>query len=258
MKNLVIAALLCTGLVQLGTGCVIVGDDGEDPPPPPPPPPPPGDSGFSVAWILLGDLTPDDTEDPLVEIECESPTDLIQVVSDPDPNFDGDEIVDRYDCIDGVGETAALDPGVYDVWVELRTQDGSQLLAQSDVEPAVALGEEEVVELDFTFPVDYGTFSLRWDVQDNGAPSDCEAVDSAGVSVVSTLVGEEQTFFDDIFDCDSFAGESNPIPLGRYTLSTALLDANEDPLLTAEAEEISLDFGNQNVDIGTIVFDLSE
>lgn len=254
MKNLVIAALLCTGLVQLGTGCVIVGDDGDDPPPPPPPP----DSAFSVAWTLLGDLTPDDTEDPLEEIECESPTDLIQIVSDPDPNFDGDETIDKYDCIDGVRETGPLPPGIYDVWVELRTEDGSELLAISDVEPGVALGEGEVVELNFTFPVDYGTFSLRWDVQENGAPSDCETVDSAGVSVVSTLVGDANTFFDDIFDCDSFAGESNPIPLGRYTLSTALLDANEDPLLTAEAREISLDFGNETEDLGTIVFDLAE
>jgi len=259
MKNLVIAGLLWTGLVQLGTGCIIVGDDE----PPPPPPPPPTEGVFSVAWTLLGDVT-DDGEVNLVDVECDSPTDLLQVVSDPTPGADGDEIVDKFNCGDGVHDTAPLPADVYDVWVELRDpNDETILLAESDVQVGVALGGGDIVDLDFEFPIDHGVFTLRWTVEENGAPSSCGNVGATEVSLLSTLVGDAGTSFDDLFTCEDSGGESGFTPLGTYTLVTTLLDGGADPgpeddipLAMSQAREVTLDYGNEIEDLGSFVFDI--
>lgn len=276
MKNLVLVTLICGGVAQLGTGCIIVGDDdGNNPPPPPPdanePPPdaepPPGPGEFLVAWTLLGGDPVDGVQG---EVTCPPNGVDIKITADPDPGVADDEDIYLYDCAVGAGPADGLPPGTYDIWIELLDADGT-LVAQSDIELGVVLDFDEQIPLDFAFSVDSGTFGIAWIVLANGAPSTCEDIGANGMSLLLTVADNQELSDDFIFDCSAGKGESDPLPLFvdsvavSYVASLSLIDVGADPIdpgddtvfkVLEPVTDLKLDYGNDYVDLGTVTFDV--
>ena len=271
MKKLVFATLLCGSVAQLG-GCIIVGDDSGDNPPPPPPPdandtqpdaslPPPGPGAFLVTWTLLGGEPVDDVQS---EVSCRPDTPDIRITADPDPNVPDDEDIYLYDCSLGGGPADELPAGTYDVWVDLLDADGN-MIAQSDAKLGVPLDFDEEVELDFVFSIDRGTFGVAWEILENGAPSSCDAVGATDVSLLLTVADNQELSDDYLLDCADGKGESGPLPLFDYVASLALVDVGPDPqdpsddIVFDQLEPITnltLEYGNDFVDLGTVTFDV--
>jgi hypothetical protein len=262
MKNLVLTTLLCGSVAQLG-GCIIVGDDDGDPPPTPPdanepppdaePPPPPGPGAFLVTWTLLGG---DVVEGVQAEVTCPPDAPDIRITADPDPAVDGDEDIYLYECGLGGGPADKLPPGTYDVWVELLDADGT-LVAQSDIEEGLVLDFDDALPLDFEFSVDAGKFAFTWTITDGGAPSTCEAIGAEDVGLLLTVAGT--TFADDfLFSCEAGQGVTDPLPIAdAYVGDIDLLDNSTSPptvLGSADAANMTLDYGNHFNDLGNFVF----
>jgi hypothetical protein len=259
MKNLVLTSLFIGGLVQLATGCVIVGDDSPDNPPPPPPPPdamppppPPGPGAFDVAWTLLGG-------EAQAEVTCPPDVAGVDVIVDPDPGVDGDEIATTFDCSAG-GGLVEFDSGTYDLWVELFDANGD-LVAQSDIVLDVALGADQTVPLDFSFSVDRGQFDLSWTITENGQPSTCDAVQADDVSLLLTIADSTEAF-DFLFTCADGKATTDPLPLLDYVGIATLLDSGADPNDPADdivlgdslPRNVSLLYGNEYADLGNFEF----
>lgn len=255
MKNLVLTTLICGGLAQLG-GCIIVSDDdGGNPPPPPdamPPPPPdapPPEPGvFFVSWTLLGG-------DAQESVQCPPDTDII-ITADRDPEVDGDEEIYLYDCVAGEGAADTLDVGVYDLSLELVDADGI-LVAQSDILEAQTLSLGVDVEIAFTFSVDHGRFALKWLITENGVETTCDDIGADDVELALTVAGT--TFAEEFpFPCADGFGVTDPLPIEfDYVGSVSLLDTAvdpPDPLATAPAENLSLDYGNHFKELPEIEF----
>jgi hypothetical protein len=251
MKNLVLGTLLSGVVAQLGTGCIIVGDDGGDPNPPGP-----GPGAFLVTWTLLGGSAQGEVTCPPNGVE-------MRIVTDSNGEAAGGQTFFRYDCVDGAGDADPLDPGVYDVWVELL-DEGENLVAQSDIQTGLTLDYDEAVPLDFEFSVDRGVFGLTWTVLDNGAPAAaCADVGATDVTLLVTLAGTAEG--DDFYlDCDAGQGTSGPLPLGDYVGIVNLVDIGPDPddagddivLGDSQPRNISLDYGNHFNDLGNFTFDV--
>lgn len=254
MKKLVLATLLCGGVAQALTGCIIVSDDGSDPDPPRPRPdaslpPPPEPGEFLVSWYLVAG----DDEEPAT---CPPGASYVNVYADPDPGVANDHFTYQYDCIDGEGLAYELDAGVYDVWVELYDANDN-LVAVSDLEAEEALALDQQVPLDFTFSVNRARFGLSWQIEyPDGELTSCEDAGGETVSVLSTLADDSGTGFDMLFNCRDFDGVTDPMPLGPYVVVTYLLDAVEDVLGESLDRNESLDYGNQIKDLGVFVFEL--
>ena len=139
----------------------------------------------------------------------------------------GQPVIDLFDCAAMTGVTAPLDPGVYQVWVAITNDAGTQTYAQS-LSAIVDLTDSDKT---FTAAIlnDGGYFSLTWDLVDaaNGnAPLTCSQVTGLdGVGVVSTSVANQNNFFDDKFTCDNHYGVTGGLLAGAYTVA---VDAFED------------------------------
>ena len=260
MKNLVLATLLCSGMAQLGTGCLIVGDDDNNNPPPPPPPdameapdaepPPPPETGdIQVTWTLLAGDAQEAVPCPPYGVD-------IVVIADPDPEVSGDEAPFMFDCVAGEGLAVELDPAIYDVWVELLDADGN-LIAQSDIQEEVPLNPNQQVDLEFIFSLDRGRFAFTWTIIDGGQPATCQDVGAEEVGLLLTVAGT--TFADDyLFSCEAGEGVTDPLPIAdEYVGDIDLLDNSTSPptvLGSADAANMTLDYGNHFNDLGNFQF----
>lgn len=255
MKNLVLTSLVCGVVAQLGTACVIVADDDNNNPPPPPdaaPPPPPdaappGPGEFEVTWTLLAGEAQSAVPCPPAVID-------IRITADPNPDVANDEDIYLYDCTDEVGYADGLPPGIYDVWVDLLDEDGN-LLAQSDIEAGVDLDFDERILLDFRFSYDRARFALTWTIFDNDVASTCEGVGGEDVSLLLTVAGTTEAD-DFIFSCVAGQGVSNPLAIADdYVGKVSLLDGDNLVIDDADAENLTLEWGNQIKDLGNFVFE---
>ncbi|GAB4539357.1 MAG: hypothetical protein Tsb0020_53130 [Haliangiales bacterium] len=262
---------LAAGLAVLLGGCIIVsGDDDVDGPvirpdayvplPPDAAPAPLPDAyvpefgDLLVEWTLVSGL------DEVVLDACPDGTLDARVIMDPDPDPEsvGDEIYELYDCDDFGGVTLPIEPGVYDVVVQVGVFDSDgelvELHAQSDV-TTITSDYDTTTELSFLFSVDYADVALSWDVFLNGQLSTCDELAAAGVAVQSTPVGDMGTLFDTTIVCSEGAGVTDPMPLGEYTIAVQLVDIDDFGLPGHEAEtfpNVILDYGNEHEDLGDV------
>ena len=71
-----------------------------------------------------------------------------------------------------------------------------------------------------------GSFSLTWSIVVDGRAGTCAEVGATTVEVISTPVGSGPgSGFSDKFSCTSFAGATDPLPAGDYTVVVKLLSA---------------------------------
>lgn len=164
----------------------------------------------------------------------------------------GQPIIDLFDCDDNTGVTAPLDPGVYQVWVEITSAGGSSVYAKS-ISAIVDLTTQ-----DQTFSAsilnDGGYFALSWHLTGGGADVTCaQATEVAGVGVIATEVANQNNFTDDQFDCDAYYGITGGLLAGTYTVSVSAFDSGNAAVGTAPAltNEV-IGAQNQLTDLGDI------
>lgn len=226
MNKLAISALMVGGLLQ-ATGCIITTDDGGS------------EAAFlDVAW----------TVDPGCPGGGAAQVVALNKVTNQ-------TVTNVYDCIDGAGVTNPIALGDYDVWVEIRSNDLTTLFAQS-LAVAVTVdidGETAIVDLP-SFPLDDGFFAFTWNLTDAaGAPLTCAAAGSGGMRIGATLADTTQAEFN-IYDCDAGEGVTNPLGVGLYTFVVDVMDLNDASIQSSAAEEATISFGNELVDLGNFEF----
>lgn len=236
MKKLVFASLLCGILAQVGTGCIVSSN--------------PADGYFDVAWILT------EGADNTAIQGCGDGVTAEVVAEDI---VTSQQYIDLFDCVDGSGITSAIPAGDYDVWVNVYNGtdvSSSNLIAQSGFQRTSILDGETVV-LDLSFPAG-GFFELSWTIEDELGPgAACADVAADGVSVLSTLVGPN-TAIDDVFDCSAMSAITPQMLLGEYVVSVSLLDGEQSLNQVSTADPVTLQFGNEVVDLGIFDFVLTQ
>lgn len=237
MKKLVFAALLCGGIAQLGTGCIITSSGPDDPIY--------YDGTISASWNLV-------SGDANTLVGCPDGATTIEVITENVAN--GNQIVDQFDCINGGGVIERA-PGTYDIWTRLTDDTALLTYAQSTL---ITVSVEAGVDTpaDFTFSIDRGSFYLTWDIAYAGDPTGCDIADIGDVSVTSTVVGDPGTFYDDVAPCAQYEFTTPGLPLDSYVVSVALLDAaNEFAVYVADPVEADIEYGNHFNDLGNFTLD---
>jgi hypothetical protein len=233
MKKLAFAALLCGGIAQMGTGCVITSDD----------PIVIYDGTITASWSLVaGDAnTPE---------YCPDGTTMEVITEDAS----GYQIIDKFYCADGGGVIERA-PGVYDVWTRLTDDTSFFTYAMStSVQVGVEQGADRPIE--FTFSVDRGSFYFGWEIVYGNELSDCNEPGIGNLGVATTVVNDPNTFYDDEAFCDDYRFTVPGLPLGDYVVSVALLDENDNlAVYTAEPVEASIEYGNHFNDLGIFILD---
>ena len=273
MKHWIVAALLLGGLTLTGTGCVIYEDDE------------PSDSdgdGISDA----NDNCPNapnsaqaDADGDGIGTECDPgyfavswflrSGDANELVSCPDDHTiqvvsieqSGSQLVDLFDCVGGSnssssGLTNDLPDGTYSIYINLMSPD-DELVAQSALVEDVVLDGNRigVVDLDFEFSIDRGSFGLTWTLTEGDVERTCSEVSADKVAVNSIIVGTNQAF-DDNFACADGQAITPTLPIGSYTIAVSLHDG--ETLLDESLErQADIEFGNHFHDLGNFQFDLT-
>ncbi|MCP4443946.1 MAG: hypothetical protein GY811_01190 [Myxococcales bacterium] len=228
MNKLALSALVIGGLFQ-ATGCIITTDDGDE------------YGSFDVSWSS-------DSECPAgASAEVFSQDKITEQV-----------FTDIHSCADGSGAAVDLPLGDYDVWVDITSDDGDTLYAQSFAEEASidVDGERVLVALD----IGTGFFGLTWDLLDTqGFPlgttieAACDEVFAGGVDIVATMASTTYALVE-VFDCGEGEGVSAPLYLGDYTLVVDVLDTDDAALGTSDPRDETLSVADAVVDLGNFEF----
>jgi len=231
MSKLISSALL-VGCLALTTGCPSTDGPGVET----------GQFGVTVTWAdeFGGANTVDCTTIELV------------VVSSA-----GDVFRDPGNCVDYVWDTGLLPLEGYAAQVNVYDVNG-QLSAQSSIADQSLDVDGELVELAFTIVEDAGNFALSWTFVDEGTDDPRTCADTAVAEVVleTTLVSDSSAW-DVTFPCrDGSSIEVGPyVPLGDYTIVTALLDSGGTEINASVEEAFSITHGGHVNDLGDFVFE---
>lgn len=229
MKKLVFAALCCAGLAQLATGCVV-----EEP------------STITATWSLVQG----DANEPAV---CPPGATKIAMysVDQADPSV---EIVEQFNCADGIGTTGNMLPGQYQTWLQLMDEGLTVMYAQSRSTDVIVY-EQADSPLTFQMSIDRGQFALTWEILEGGAPSDCASVGATEV-VLDYTDSNGDLYGPDRFACGDGIGSTPVIPLDTWTVSPSLIDDTQLAIVVGDAIEAELQYGNHLVQLGHLMFDV--
>jgi hypothetical protein len=172
---------------------------------------------------------------------------------DANGNNVGAVVVDLFNCADGAGTSAPLDPGLYLTWVEIANHDNTDVFAQS----LSAFVDVTVSDKTFNAQIlaDGGYFKLAWDLvgDTTGDSLTCAEAAATGVEAIGTDVSDANNSNSDIFDCEDFSGITAGYAAGTYTVSVAALGAGDASIGTAPAltNQVISDH-NEVTDLGMI------
>jgi hypothetical protein len=186
---------------------------------------------------------------------CPSGFDTVRLIMQPiDASGDpvGDAAEDRFFCEDRGGVATDLFPDVYQVWIEVTSNDLRTLYAQSlsqiiDVRDVDDRFDTEVLN-------DGGYFQLAWDLvgKTTNRPVACSQVAGLDtIKAISTSVASATFAYDDSFVCDDHFAVSGGLLEGDYTIAIdALAGAKSVGKMTLQTGTI--EGQNQVTDLGTI------
>ena len=98
-----------------------------------------------------------------------------------------------------------------------------------------------------------GSFSLTWSIVVDGLASTCAEVGAESVEVISTRVGSGSGI-SARFSCASFAGTTDPLPAGEYTVVVRLLDAGDVQLNSVDIILTDRVLSDDDVSLGNFDF----
>src|SRR5512139_1563426 len=184
---------------------------------------------------------------------CPAGFGTVRMISQPvDDRLDpiGEPYIDLFDCLDGRHTSAFLPPDVYSVWLEVVSDSGGSLYAQSTSKIV------DVIDRDALFSAqilnDGGYFLLDWQLR--GTTSNqtlsCAGVDS--VEILSTLSGTTEALGDK-FRCGDGSGLTAGLLNGSYTIQVSALDSTNRALGKSPAQSgKAIRDRNQITDLGLI------
>lgn len=210
MKNLVLQSLLLVGIASQATGCIITSgdDDGGG-----------GELAVVTAEWSFRDVRQDGST--AVETDCPAGFNTVAMYNqeiDRSGRPVGSPIIDLFDCIDFRHDSAPLPATVYETWLEVTTNGGGSVYAQS------LAAEVDVVNSDKTFKADIvnngGYFQLGWDLRDAGGRAlDCaDVAELDGIEIHATLQSDD-TLITDQFDCERGFDVTAALIEGSYAVS---------------------------------------
>ena len=131
----------------------------------------------------------------------------------------GQPVIDLFTCSDGTGTSGYLAPGVYDTWIEITTQSGAPVYAQT-VDALV-----DLTSGDKTYTADIykdgGYFGWSWNLvgdTSNSALTCSQVSGIAGVELDVLISGQTQVYSKDLFSCEDGRGVTSVLPEGSYSV----------------------------------------
>jgi len=173
----------------------------------------------------------------------------------------GAKIIDKFNCSDGGGTIVLPDNDTFLVWVEITSDSGGSLYAQTEetfVDTAGAVPPINVEIFD-----DAGFFFLEWDLVDarnRNAPLTCDQAGVAGASGAidaSATVAGGSRLFTDKFTCSDHFGTTDPILAGTYTVSVS---ATVNDIAVGTAPELTnrtIGAPNKLTDLGLVLIPIN-
>jgi hypothetical protein len=250
MKNLVVSTLFAAAAVSLAGGCIFVSDDD---------PPIGGLGDIDISWSLKST----DQAGNTIAANCPVGADTATLFALPEGAPPASAFSDKYDCIDGGGTIADLEPGRYIVWVRLSDFNGTTRFAESGSQ-VIDVFENNVATAPYNIYVDRAFFLVGWDLRAPGgsSPSCGQVVGEDGVAISATDGGGG--LFEVVVDCEEGDGVqtiSEPIPsrldgTARYTVVTSLLNAAGESIGDSVGVTRTLDYGNELEDLGIVPINL--
>lgn len=157
--------------------------------------------------------------------------------------------VDLYNCTDNTG-TELVDPGYYDQFVSITNHDGTQVYADG-----LPVNIDLTADNAFTSDIidNGGYFQVTWDLRTaaGGAATCADFAGENGVELASTLSGTSNAVTD-IWDCANGTDITDPLPEGNYTMSLAVLNANDQALGVSDAINGTIHAQNVVTDLGSV------
>ncbi|HEX4421484.1 MAG TPA: hypothetical protein VH165_26395 [Kofleriaceae bacterium] len=154
---------------------------------------------------------------------CPAGYDTVELIAQPVDDAGqptGAQVVDLFDCNDGLGESTELAPGVYQAWIEVRSHDLLALYAQSLSQIF------DVRKLNQTFFTDIlndgGYFQLSWALvgKTTGQPVDCADLDGlTTIHAISVNAADPERTYDDQLACGDHTAVTSGLLQGSYNLT---------------------------------------
>ncbi|MBA3540968.1 MAG: hypothetical protein H0T79_15255 [Deltaproteobacteria bacterium] len=165
----------------------------------------------------------------------------------------GDPAIDLFDCQASYGVTAPLEAELYQVWLEIRSDEGSQLYAQST--SAIVNLYDADQTFDASILNDGGYFMLDWNLVGARTNQPLSCTDIVGgidsISTISTAIASNVGAFDDQFHCEGHYGLTAGLLQGDYTISINAEQRGQSIGTAPAITERILD-RNQVTDLGSI------
>lgn len=213
MKKLVLVALAAI-VAMTASGCIITsGDDGPDPI---------DDAVITAKWSIKN-LASNNNNLP-----CPPGTTTAAVYAQPvddSGNLVGQPRIELFNCDDFQGSTDPLVPDVYQAWVELTSDGGGNVFAQSLSAIVDVIDDDKTFET--TILEDGGYFMLDWTLRDSvgAAELSCSEAQADNVSLDVTVAGPSTPPIAVDLPCGPGFGVSQGFIAGSYTVSITATDA---------------------------------
>jgi hypothetical protein len=136
---------------------------------------------------------------------------------------------DLFDCSALHGTTLPLD-GVFQVWVQVETDDATTTLPPSQVYVQSGSVVIDTADGDATITIppiytDAGYMDFAWNLEKNGAHVHCTDVNVGHNGIASTVVNSSYMIVDK-FDCSDGFGTTNVLPEGDFTATVTATDGS--------------------------------
>ena len=220
MSNALVHSLIAAGLAAQVTGCIYETDPGVEA------------AAITATWQFENIANQQVTSCPTGFSTVAMHSFAVDAAGRPV----SDDVIDLFDCFDGIGVSGPLYPDVYQTFLEVTNDSGTNVYAQtlSAIVDVVVTDKQ----FDATILNDGGYFSLGWDLVGavSNKPLTCADVAGLdGIETVSTSMATGSMAITDQFDCEDHFGVTGGILQGAYTVSVNAFNSDGSAIGTAPA-----------------------
>ena len=165
----------------------------------------------------------------------------------------GLQYIDKFNCEDGFGTSAPMEPSIYRSWIQIENDPGTDVYAKT-IEVLLDVRSSDK-QLDTSILVNGGYFQLSWDLQgaQSGKPLTCAEAGADGVENLATDVASPSNAKSDIFNCEDHFGITAGLPEGTYTVSVSALQGDAAVGVAQALANKQIVSPNKVTDLGDII-----